>query len=75
MRGWWQRGHGISCGAVNTHCERRLFLRDFECFFFGTAMTVPPYEWSSGVSGALSDAQPASAAQRGSVGGVHVQRS
>jgi len=35
-----QRGQGRSCLARKALCERRLPLRELECFRLGTAMTT-----------------------------------
>jgi hypothetical protein len=32
-------GQTETVGAVRKSCARRMFLRDFEVFFFGTAMS------------------------------------
>jgi len=37
--GWWQFGQTFGRGASSRCVARRLSRRDFEVFFFGTAMT------------------------------------
>jgi len=38
MRGLWHCGHAWIDGAEILCCERRLFVRAWDCFCFGTAI-------------------------------------